>query len=265
MKKCCVLIPYYNAGETLLSAIESIDYDYTLPDVIVVDDGSLTIKASDILKKYSGPLSIKLLEMSKNQGIEHALNHGLSVLGRDYEFIARLDCGDLCKNNRFNKQLQFMDNNPTCYLIGSWVDFIDLEGRKLYTVMHPSNFESIKKLMFINTTFTHPTVIFRSEILDTIGLYPTDAPAAEDYAYFFKIIQKYPASNIQESLVDCIIDPNGISTLKRKRQIKSRMEVIIKNFAMNKYAIYGLIRSAILLHTPRSFTIFLKTFFKSGR
>ena len=265
MKKCCVLIPYYNAGDSLIKTIESIDYDYVIPDVIIVDDGSERIKAADILSEYNGNLPIKLLELEFNQGIEHALNYGLTLLGRNYEYIARLDCGDYCKNNRFKKQLQFLEQNPLCYLVGSWVDFTDMKGQKLYTVEHASEFDTIKKKMFLNATFTHPTVIFRSQVLDTVGLYPTDAPAAEDYAYFFQIIQKHQATNIQESLVSCTIDPDGISTKKRKRQIKSRMSVIIKNFSANRYAVYGLFRSALLLYTPRSFTVFLKTFLRPNR
>lgn len=265
MKKCCVLIPYFNAGQSLLDAIESIDYDHVAPDIIVVDDGSERLKASNILSQYLGPLRIQLLELEKNQGIEYALNHGLSSVGRDYELIARLDCGDICKNNRFKKQIEFLDSNPECFLLGSWVDFTDMKGQKLYTVKHSSNFDLIKKKMFLNATFTHPTVIFRSQVLDSVGLYPTDAPAAEDYAYFFKIIQKHRATNIQESLVSCTIDPDGISTKKRKIQIRSRMSVIIKNFSVNRYAIYGLFRSALLLYTPRSFTVFLKTFLRANR
>lgn len=258
MKKCCVLIPYFNAGQSLIDAIESIDHDYIMPDVIIVDDGSKQIKASSILSKYKGVLPIKLLELTTNQGIEHALNHGLSSLGREYEFIARLDCGDLCKNNRVEKQIRYLEKNPLCYLLGSWVDFTNMEGEKLYTLQHPSDFNSIKNKMFLNATFTHPAVMFRSDILDSVGYYPTNTPAAEDYAYFFNIINKHLASNIPESLVNCTIDPNGISTKKRKIQIKSRINIIIDNFSMNKYAVYGLLRSVILLNTPRSFTIFLK-------
>jgi len=265
MKKCCVLIPYYNAGDSLLDSLESIDHDYCDLEVVVVDDGSQIIKAADVIKSYQGPLPIKLVDLEKNQGIEHALNLGLELYGRDYEFIARLDCGDICKNNRFEKQIKFLEQNHSCYLVGAWVDFIDMHGEKLYTVQHPSNFETIKKRMFINATFTHPTVVFRSTVLDTVGFYPVDAPAAEDYAYFFKIIQKHHASNIQESLVNCIVDPNGISTKKRKTQIRSRMSVILKHFMFNRYAIYGLIRSAILLHTPRSFTVFLNMLLRPNR
>lgn len=258
MKKCCVLIPYYNAGDSLLESIESIDYKHIKPDIIVVDDGSRAVKASDIIRKYTGPLNINLLELKNNKGIEHALNYGLSTYGNDYEFIARLDCGDLCQGNRFEKQIKYLEDNELCYLIGSWVEFTDMNRKILYTVEHPSDYETIKNLMFLNATFTHPSVMFRSKIIKTVGLYPTDCPAAEDYAYFFQIIKKHHASNIEESLVSCTVDPNGISTKKRKIQIKSRISVIIKNFSMNKFAFYGLFRSAILLHTPRSFTIYLK-------
>jgi glycosyltransferase involved in cell wall biosynthesis len=265
MKNCCVLIPYFNAGESLLTSIESIDYSYCTPEVIVVDDGSKIIKAVDILNKYKGPLTIILVELKDNKGIEHALNKGLELHGSAYKFIARLDCGDICKNKRLEKQIKFLEQNPSCYLVGAWVDFVSMEGKQLYTVQHPAQYNLIKKLMYINTTFTHPTVVFRREILDSVGLYPTDAPAAEDYAYFFKIIKKHPASNIQESLIDCIVDPNGISTKKRKTQIRSRISVIIKNFTFNRYAFYGLARSAILLHTPRSFTVFLNVLLRQNR
>ena len=262
MKKCCVLIPYYNAGESLLESIQSIDCEYIKPDVVVVDDGSAIIKASIVLNKYDGPLTIKLLEFEKNKGIEHALNYGLSVYAKDYEFIARLDCGDICKNNRFEKQIRFLEDNKHCYLIGSWVDFTDMDRNLLYTLKHPSNYDSIKNLMFLNATFTHPTVIFKSEVIESVGLYPTNYPAAEDYAYFFSIIKKHYASNIEESLVACTIDPNGISTRKRRIQIKSRLSVIMKNFSINQYSIYGLFRSAVLLYTPRSFTVYLKKLLK---
>ena len=255
--KCCVLIPYFNAGESLLQSISSIDYSFYAPDIIVVDDGSEQKKASDVLISYKGPLSIKLLELKENQGIEHALNKGLELYGRSYEFIARLDCGDLCKNDRIQKQIQYLEKNPYCYLLGSWVDFIDTGGKFLFTLKHPSDFNIIRKKMFLNSTFTHPSVMFRSCLLDTVGSYPTDTPAAEDYAFFFNIIKHHKASNIQESLLDYIIDPNSISTTKRKKQIKSRIKIIIRNFELTPHTVYGLIRASILLYTPRDLTVFL--------
>ncbi|VVP36332.1 hypothetical protein PS874_04490 [Pseudomonas fluorescens] len=257
MKKCCILIPYFNAGDSLLHSINSIDNSLYTPDVIVVDDGSAKLKASDVLNSYTGRLPIRLIELPFNQGIEHALNRGLELYGREYEFIARLDCGDLCKNDRIKKQIEYFESNDQCYLLGSWADFVDMKGKLLFTLRQPQLPETIQKQMYLNATFTHPSIMFRSTLLDKVGYYPTDTPAAEDYAFFFNIIKHFSSSNIQESLVSCIIDPNGISTKKRKIQIKSRIRIILRNFKASPHAIYGLTRSIILLYTPRNLTIFL--------
>ncbi|MGO4326317.1 glycosyltransferase [Cupriavidus sp. 2TAF22] len=257
--KCCVLIPYYNAGDSLLETIHSVEAGSLAPDVIVVDDGSrVERKAVNILEKYSGALKIRLIELDENQGIEHALNRGLIDLGTSYKYVARLDCGDRCKNDRLRKQVEFLDSHMDYHLVGSWVDFVDLEGKLLYTLKHPSDFASIKKMMFLNPTFTHPAVMFRSSLLATSGLYPVDKPAAEDYAFFFKIIQNHKASNLNESLVDCLISPAGISNMRRRIQIKSRIKIILENFEVNPYAFYGLIRSILLFCTPRGFTVTLR-------
>lgn len=257
MKKCCVLIPYFNAGRSLLDSIQSIDSDVIQPDVIVVDDGSDKLKAIDVIREYSGNLKVYLLVLDKNQGIEGALNAGLELYSRQYEYIARLDCGDLCKNGRIGKQVSHLDHNLELALVGGWIDFIDMEGRYLFTLRNPLSYESIKSKMPINSMIAHVSVMFRSSVFEVVGHYPVNAPAAEDYALFFKIIKKYPVQNIGEIFVDCTVDPNGISSKKRKTQIRSRINIMLQNFALTPYSVYGLLRSLILLHTPRGFTVYL--------
>ncbi|MCP9338561.1 glycosyltransferase [Stutzerimonas xanthomarina] len=258
MKQCCVLIPYFNDDDSLLTSIHSIDRISNGPDVIVVDDGSTNSKAIDIIPRYNGSLNIHLIELEKNQGIEHALNKGLEFCSKHYKYVARLDCGDTCKNSRIQKQINFLEQHPSYCLVGSWADFTDMTGNNMYTLRQPETHNQIKKAMFINAAFTHPSVMFRSSIIGSVGLYPTSYPAAEDYAYFFKIIKKHKTYNIQESLVNCTINPNGISSKKRKIQIKSRIRIILNNFDCSPIAFYGLFRSIFLLYTPRGFTVALK-------
>ena len=106
--------------------------------------------------------------------------------------------------------------------------------------------------------FVHPTVIFRSKIIDKIGAYPTNYKAAEDYAYFFNIIKVYNAANYPESLLDYIVDPKSISSQKRKLQVKSRIRVILHNFYFGFYPIYGLIRNIALYFVPFKYIGFNK-------
>ena len=257
MKKCCLLIPYYNAGDALLRSIDSVDFLSDGPDILVVDDGSSRIAASEVLKKYSGKLEVYLVQLEFNKGIQFALNAGLEWCSDKYEYIARLDCGDLCKGGRISKQIRFLDENPEVMMVGAWVDYVDEKGEKIFTYKPPVSYESIRRKMFINSTFVHPAVMLRSCFMSVVGKYPTEYPAAEDYALFFEIIERFPAVNIPEVLLDYEVDPSSISSVKRNRQIRSRISIIIKHFDFSFYAFYGLIRSMILLFTSRNLIIFI--------
>lgn len=258
MKRCCVLIPYYNDGLSLIRSLESIERDGNHADVVVIDDGSNIFPADEVLQNYSAALDVTALRLDCNKGIEHALNKGLEYAIGRYEYIARLDCGDACKKSRLSKQIKFLDDNGSCQLVGSWVDFVNMGGEFLYTLKQPGFADSIRKQMFVNCAFTHPAVMFRSSLIREVGFYPLDRPAAEDYALFFKVVRMYETANIQESLVECEINPKGISSQKRRIQIRSRIRIIVDNFDFSFHAFYGLARSLALLYTPRNFTVFVK-------
>ena len=255
--RSCVLIPYYNAGAELLRSIESIDCDVYMPDVVIVDDGSQT-KASEILKAYHGDLVVHLVELAENQGIEGALNAGLEFsLGR-FDYIFRLDCGDTCKNRRIFRQHKYLDEHRDVFLLGGFADYVSADGDFLFTSRVPTDYEKIRKRMYLNSMFIHPAVVFRSAAISDVGVYSLDFPAAEDYELFFRIIRKYRAGNLPVSLIDYVVDPNSISSKKRYLQIKSRMRIIIKYFYPGVYPAYGLFRSALLAIFPRSLVITLR-------
>lgn len=193
-----------------------------------------------------------------------ALNAGLEKYASGYDYIARLDCGDLCQRQRIERQVKFLDANQDCYLVGSWVEFTTTNGQHLFTLRHPTSYSDIKRRMFLNAAFTHPAVMFRSSVLEAVGFYPLNFPAAEDYAFFFSIISRFPAQNIPEVLVRCTVDPHGISSKKRKTQILSRIAVIVDNFNFSPYAFYGVVRSCIVLFMPRKVSVFLNKLRSGG-
>lgn len=67
--------------------------------------------------------------------------------------------------------------------------------------------------------------MFRTVIIEDIGVYHTDFPAAEDYEFFFRIMNKYEVSNLDEVLICKEINPNSISLSRRKRQLYSRIKI----------------------------------------
>jgi len=265
MSEIIVLIPHYNNTLKLIQSIKSIKERITV-DLLIVDDGSqddVLIEENVIKAYHSGKVFIDKLD--KNKGIEHALNHGLELIQKmDYKFIGRLDCGDLCHPNKFNKQLNFLNSNPNIYLLGTWANALDLNGNLLFILKHPYLYQIIKKKMYLNSMFVHPSVVFRSSIVESVGYYPTNYKAAEDYAFFFKIIKQFEAANLPEVLLDYIIDDNSISSTKRKLQVKNRIKVILNNFHFGFYPIYGLLRNVLLLIVSRKVTTSIKKIFASN-
>jgi len=253
VNKLIVLIPHYNSFPQLLESIRSIDESINI-DLLIVDDGSskeILVK-SEIEKNYKlGKVFLEFLH--KNQGIEHALNRGLELIETmNYEYIGRLDCGDYCIKNRFLKQITYLEENKGTHLLGSWVNMVDGHGKKLFVLKHPISYKEIKKKMYLNSMFVHPSVVFRFSILKEVGHYPTNYKAAEDYAFFFKIIKKYKSENLPEALLNYVIDDNSISSTKRKLQVKNRIKIIKDNFNFGVYPIYGLLRNCILYFISRN-------------
>lgn len=257
-----ILIPYYNAYEDLLKSLKSIS-EITQVDVLIVDDGSKEKLDIDKLKnEFTQIHELFLIKLQENKGIETALNTGLKWIQEheQYKYIARLDAGDTCHSDRFKIQSKFLDENPNIYLVGSWVNFVDIHGNNLFVLKVPTQHDKIKTKLYVNNMFIHPAVMFRREVIDTIGYYPYDFPALEDHAYFFDIANKYQTANIPIPLIDYEVNPNSISSKKRTKQVKSRIKLIKKHFYFGFYPIYGLIRSYMVLLLPRNLLTKIKQY-----
>lgn len=259
MNKVVLLIPYYNNSEGLIKSLKSIDPDEEL-DVIVIDDGSKNKFDELVLQnsfKAKGMLYFEYLE--QNLGIEFALNHGLLIsIEKKYKYTARLDCGDVCLGKRFAIQSEFLEQNPEIKIVGSNVLAVDSSDVYLYAINLPLDDKSIKNNMYLNSMLIHPAILFVTSILDTIGFYPVNHKSAEDYAFFFAISKKFKMANIDQYLTQIEINENGISVQKRRQQVKSRIQIIKKNFYFGFYPIYGLVRNYVLLFTPYSIILEIK-------
>src|SRR5438270_1653427 len=98
-----VIMPVYNAGRYLRSAMDSIlaqsfaDFEY-----ICIDDGS-TDDSAAILREYAGRDPRVVIVTKANGGVTSALNAGIRVARG--EFLARVDADDLAAPNRFEEQI----------------------------------------------------------------------------------------------------------------------------------------------------------------
>ncbi|MBV2194912.1 MAG: glycosyltransferase [Flavobacterium sp.] len=257
--KTIVLIPHYNDPEGLQKTVTSIHEDERV-DLLIVDDGSNDVFDEKLISKvFKSNGEIFFIYLQQNQGIENALNFGLKkIIDLDYEFIGRLDSGDLCLGQRFKIQESFFNDNPELKLIGSHVKIVDTKGSFLYNLRVPLyDYEIRKKIYLSSSVLIHPAIAFRKEVILRAGFYPTEYKASEDYAFYFEVLKKFKVGNVNEILLEKELNPNSISIKKRKTQAYNRLRVICHNLYFGYYPILGLIRNIILLLMPlKIITIF---------
>lgn len=265
MNKSIILLPHFNSPEGLYKTVRSIASTESV-DLLVVDDGSTNkFNPERLISSYFAKGDVKTLFLPENRGIQGALNEGLRfIIKKGYKYVARLDTNDLVLGNRFGIQESYLENNPDIALIGSYAHFVDEEGDPLFDVCHPVSYERIKNKMYVNSTFVHPAITFRTSMIQEVGLYPEDYHAAEDYALFFKVIKKYKCENLPEFLMQCEVSKHGISGIKRRQQLNNRLKLIRENFSFGYWPIYGLLRNSILYMIPRGVLTFIKKQINKG-
>lgn len=256
-----LLIPCFNNVDGLMKSLDSVQYNGSYK-ILVVDDGSEEEVQHSLPASYHTKQPLQITRLTHNQGIAVALNFGLKYIQQHYhtEYIARLDCGDICHPLRFEKQITFLNNNPAVGLLGTWCIFKnDVTGAE-YTYTTPLVHADIVHEMHFRNVFIHPTIMFRHEIIKNKNIfYPEDYKYAEDYAFCWIILKSSTGAVLDEFLVTCEINLKSISFKNRGIQLKDRRKVI-HSFATAKWLkLLGLVRLSVLSIIPTSFLIKLKS------
>lgn len=190
----------YNCGDTLDSAINCIiNQTYNDWELIMCDDGS-TDNTLAIAKKYVNmyPDKVVLLSNEKNHGLNYTLNRCLSVAKGEY--IARMDGDDLCSFDRFQKEINILENEPSIAIVSSNMTFFDEKG----TWGQTKKKQYPQKIDFIKTTpFCHaPCMVRRKAYMDVKGYSENKVfLRVEDYHLWMKMYKAgYKGKNIEEAL-----------------------------------------------------------------
>jgi glycosyltransferase involved in cell wall biosynthesis len=185
-----VLMPCYNAAETLSAALDSLARQ-TLADfeLIAVDDGS-TDGTLEILQDWAvGDRRLNLISQDHG-GIVKALNVGLEACRAVY--IARMDADDLAHPERLARQVAFLEQHPETALVGCRVRGYPPEnvrgGFSIYLEWQNSLLtdEDICREIFVESPLAHPSVLVRREWLMRVGGYQEHG-WPEDYDLWLRL------------------------------------------------------------------------------
>jgi glycosyltransferase involved in cell wall biosynthesis len=184
--KITVLMPVYNGGKYLREAIDSI-LGQTFADfeLLIINDGS-TDNSCRIVESYRDS-RIRLVSNPGNIGLIASLNRGIALSKGQY--IARMDCDDICLPERLQRQVDYLDSNPACSLVATKVAMISATGDELGAWNDDDRFCSsaeIRQRLPRANCIAHPSVMVRKELLAAYGYDPAQT-GCEDYDLWLRM------------------------------------------------------------------------------
>lgn len=250
-----VVMPVFNAEKYLEEAVRSVlNQTFTDFEFIIVDDAS-TDNSLELLKKFKDK-RIKILQNKNNKGITKSLNKGLRHARG--EFIARMDADDICMPKRFEKQVEAIHEFDIC---GSHIVFINEKGEE--TGKRKYDVSNLDETILLENPLAHPTVMFRQECIDEVGLYDKRFSSSQDYDLWLRFYaNEYKFTVVNEVLLKYRMHSKQEKYQHTKRTIRNVLA--IKKKARKEYGLkFGIkaklrmILERLLLLLPRSFILFL--------
>jgi glycosyltransferase involved in cell wall biosynthesis len=219
MTDISVVMPVYNGAQYLRESIESIlNQTYKDFELLIFNDGS-TDNSLEIIKSYRDERIITLTQ-NMSQGCVVHLNHGIKIAKGKY--IARMDADDISMPERFEKQIDFLENNPSISLVGCFGYYIDSESKTTGMLPKPVGPDQIQKSCLYYGPHIHPTIMFRKKVIQKIGNYREKYLFVEDIDLYYRLIfAGYKTDNIPEYLFKYRVHPLSTNRFFKEKNQKS--------------------------------------------
>ena len=205
-----ILMPAFNAEKYIGEAIISIqNQTFANWELIIVDDCSTDATVKIVQAASAKDTRILLKQLPQNSGTGIARNLALSVSNGRY--IAFLDADDLWRNDKLQKQLDFLQTNNFGFCF-SYYDLITAEGTETGTQITAPNTLSFSN-MFACNWIGNLTAIYDSEMVGKLTI--DSSRKRQDWILWLKILKKVPfAYAIPESLAYYRVGNQSVSSSK---------------------------------------------------
>lgn len=224
----------HNGAKTLEKSIKSVLSTTADIEFIICDDAS-TDETFAILDSFAKEdKRIIITKNTSNMGLAHSLNKCLKLA--QGEFIARQDADDVSREDRFEAQVEFLNNNAEYDFVGSAVRLVN-DGEVWGIRSFPSIVD--KALIAKYNPFVHPTLMFRRKALLSVdGYREKNTLRCEDYDLIMRLYAKgLKGYNLKECYVDYSENPHDVS----KHSLKTRLNELKVRRNGNKLMKTGLI------------------------
>lgn len=210
MPKVCIVLPIYNSERFLTESLQSLcSQTYRDFEVLAVDDCS-TDSSSRIVESFQGLLVLRSIRTIRNLGVAGALNVGIQECRSPY--MARMDADDVAMQDRLEKQVLFLDNNPDVGVLGTAFLMVNENLSIIRKVKVPLTDEAIFKTLGTKCCIGHPTVMARIEVMNFFRYNDTEnCKGVEDYDLWLRARGKVKMANLPDFLLKYRIHQHQVS------------------------------------------------------
>jgi len=192
-----VVIPAYNAAETICAALDSVCSQTTAPDEVVVVDDLSRDTTCDVVREYINAMPeacrgrVSLVQQEENRGPAAARNRGISATNG--KWVAFLDGDDVWLPYRIETQMQISQASPKASLICS--PTLPLSPAASTSPPPPSpgfSALSLEDFIYANPVATS-TVLIKRDALDATGGFDEQFRGPEDYDLWLRVMVHHGA------------------------------------------------------------------------
>lgn len=234
-KLVSVCINAYNSADVIGETLESVlNQTYKNLQIIVVDDCS-TDNTAEIVKSYDDD-RIELYTLPKNFNISNANNECLHRARGEY--IAHIDSDDIWVEDKIEKQIKFLEENPQYGACFTHATLIDKTGRIFASGELPESFltlfdrENMTQAGFVRRFYDHSnflchsSVVMRMSVYEKLGDHDLTLNKLHDYDYWIRMNFICPLYIYPEKLVFYRIWHANNSTLGNAETIGHNEEYV---------------------------------------
>jgi len=196
-------------------------------EIILVLDGPISEELSQCVTKWQQIIGkpLKVIPLSQNVGLGKALNKGLEHCSNEWVF--RMDTDDICKPDRFEKQIQFIKENPEVVLFSGQILEFNENPSDADTLKYvPTEHTDIVKFAQKRSPFNHMTVAYKKSVIDAVGGYQHHL-FMEDYNLWLRVIGAgYRVGNHSDILLYARVGNGMHARRKGYEYIKSELQLL---------------------------------------
>jgi glycosyltransferase involved in cell wall biosynthesis len=203
----------------------SVEEQTRRPDqVVIVRDGPVPAALGARIAELAAasPVPVDVVALERNVGLGPALDAGLVACR--HSVVARMDADDISLPHRFAVQMPIMESGVD--IVGSGLlefgaDPGDIVGMRT----PPVDPADIRARARFAVPFNHPTVVYRRDLVRSVGGY-TDFALMEDYLLWAKlIVAGARVANVAEPLVKYRVGAGAYARRGGLRQLRAEVAI----------------------------------------